>query len=404
MENITDLFGRHNYFSRMFEEHICRLDEVFSRLCKAGLKLKPSKCDLFQHEVLYLGHIITSDGIKANPEKLVAVKEWATPTNVKHVRSFMGLCSYYRRFIKGFSHIARPLNRLLESGVKFEWTDECEHAFNELKSALTIDNVMAYPLDDGKFILDTDASDYGMGATLSQMQFNEARKGFEERPISFASKSLTKTQRNAAALLRHSTRTASHRDNRRHYLLRREFVIRSDHSALRWKMSFREPTQQMARWLEILSQFNFKLEHRSGRCHSNADALSRVPCSPEECDCYDGDAVLSSLPCRGCSRCTKQYAAWSNFIDLEDVATHSTRRIASSNSPNKSSEGLIAHVTMTTTLHHRYHLASATQNQTPRLRANHICRTLDLQFCMCSLPFTCYSLLFQAYLKVFVKQ
>ena len=231
-------------FSRTFEEHISRLDEVFYRLSKAGLKLKPSKCNLFQSEVLYLGHIITSDGVKANPEKLAAVADWATPTNVKDIRSFMGLCSYYRRFIKGFSHIARPLTRLLESGVKFEWTDECMSAFSELKRALVSDNVMAYPLDTGQFIMDTDASDYGIGATLSQMQWNEQKKCFEERPISFASKALTRTQRRYCVTRRELLAIVTFVNQFRHYLLGREFVIRTDHSALRWVMSFRDPSQQ----------------------------------------------------------------------------------------------------------------------------------------------------------------
>ena len=126
---------------------------------------------------------------------------------------------------------------------------------------------MAYPLDTGQFILDTDASDYGIGATLSQVQWNETRKCSEERPISFASKTLTKTQRRYCVTRRELLAIVTFVNQFRHFLLGREFVIRTDHSALRWIMSFREPSQQMARWLEILSQFNFKMEHRAGKIH-----------------------------------------------------------------------------------------------------------------------------------------
>ena len=182
-------------FSPDFDTQIQRLDEVFHRLSQAGLKLKPSKCSLFQSEVLFFGHIVTPDGVKMNPEKVKSVAGWSTPRNTNDIRSFLGLCSYYRRFIKDFSSIARPLNHLLESGVKFNWDDNCESAFCTLKERLTSDNVMAYPMDNATYILDTDASNWGIGATLSQRQWDSSTGQYLERPIAFASKSLTKAQR-----------------------------------------------------------------------------------------------------------------------------------------------------------------------------------------------------------------
>ena len=322
-----------------FDTHIQRLDEVFSRLSEAGLKLKPSKCSLFQSEVLFLGHIVTPDGVKANPEKIKSVAEWSTPRNTNEIRSFLGLCSYYRRFIKDFSSIARPLNHLLESGVKFKWDENCELAFCTLKERLTSDNVMAYPMDGAKYILDTDASNWGIGATLSQVQWDSSTGQYHERPIAFASKSLTKAQRRYCVTRRELLAIVTFTNQFRHYLLGREFLIRTDHSALRWIMSFKEPTNQMARWLEILSQFNFKLEHRAGRNHLNADALSRIPCSPEACECYDGRSVLTSLPCGGCTFCQKQHASWSNFMELDDVSPTMTRRVTSACNDNESARG-----------------------------------------------------------------
>ena len=261
-------------FSRTFDEHMTHLDEVLHRLSRAGLKLKPSKCALFQSEVIYLGHIVTTDGVKPNPEKVRAVAEWPTPTNVGAVRSFLGLCSYYRKFIQGFATISRPLIHLLASGVQFEWSTECELAFSELKSALTCDKVMAYPCYTGTFILDTDASAFGIGATLSQVQVTPANGRTEERPIAYASRTLTKTQRRYCVTRRELLAVVTFVHHFRHYLLGQKFTIRTDHSSLRWLMSVREPTDQMARWLEMLSQFNFQMEYRAGKSHSIADALS----------------------------------------------------------------------------------------------------------------------------------
>ena len=112
--------------STTFEEHIERLDEVHNRLGQAGLKLKPSKCHMFQSEVAYLGHVVTASGVKPDPEKVERIQNWPTPSSVTEVRSFLGLCSYYRRFIRGFSTIAAPLNKLLEKSTKFEWTENCQ--------------------------------------------------------------------------------------------------------------------------------------------------------------------------------------------------------------------------------------------------------------------------------------
>ena len=157
-----------------------------------------------------------------------------------------------------------------------------------MKAALTGDELVAYPEDDGVYILDADASDTGIGATLSQVQWNSSSGKSEERPRAFASKSLTKSQRRYCITKRELLAVVTFIQQFRHYLLGREFLVRTDHSALRWIMSFKEPTDQMARWLEILSQYDFKIEHQAGKQHTNADALSRILCGPCECQCYDG--------------------------------------------------------------------------------------------------------------------
>ena len=155
---------------RTFEEELERLQQVFERLAWAGLKLKPRKCFLFQKRVSYLGHVVTEEGISADPGKVEQVRTWPIPENSTEIKSFLGLVSYYRRFVTDFSTVAQPLYKLTESKTEFAWTGECQLAFDSLKGSLTSARVLAYPTREGKFVLDTDASDHGIGAGLSQLQ------------------------------------------------------------------------------------------------------------------------------------------------------------------------------------------------------------------------------------------
>ncbi|GBN95947.1 Retrovirus-related Pol polyprotein from transposon 297 [Araneus ventricosus] len=169
---------------RTLQEHLNNIRKVFQRLQKANLKLSPEKCRFFRKEVSYLGHIISADGVKTDPEKTKAVVDWPRPETVHDVRSFLGLCTYYRRFVRNFSAIARPLHKLTEARSNFNWTEECEKSFNSLKQALITSPVLTYPRTDKEFILDTDASNEGIGAVLSQ------KIGNEECVIAYFSKSL----------------------------------------------------------------------------------------------------------------------------------------------------------------------------------------------------------------------
>ncbi len=174
--------------------------------------------------------------------------------------------------------------------------------------------------------MDTDASDTGIGCTLSQIQWCKKSGQPEEKPIAFASKSLTKSQRKYCVTRRELLALVTFVQQFRHYLLGRHFVVRTDHSALRWIMSFKEPHDQMARWLEVLSQFDFKVQHREGRRHGNADSLSRIPCDPDDCRCYDGQTIIQDLPCGGCQVCLKRHEEWSSFItEVDDVVPLSAR-------------------------------------------------------------------------------
>ncbi len=217
-----------------------RLREVFTRFRKANLKLKPSKCFLFQQAVNYLGHVVSEDG------KIEAVKHWPTPANVKEVRSFVGFASYYRRFIRSFADIARPLHRLTEKSRDFKWDSDCEKSFETLKRCLQEAPILAYPKPEGQYVLDTDASGDGIGAVLSQVQDGA------ERAIAYASRTLSKPERNYCVTRRELLAVTFFLSQFKQYLYGRKIIIRTDHASLRWLINFRNPEGQLARWLEVL--------------------------------------------------------------------------------------------------------------------------------------------------------
>ena len=258
---------------RTFKEHLDNLQEVFQRLRLAGLRLKPSKCAFFQRSVTYLGHVVSREGVSTDPEKVRKVASWPVPSSTKEIQSFLGFASYYRRFIKDFAAIANPLHRLTEKGAQFKWTAECERAFQQLRDSLTSTPILAHPDFNRPFILDTDASDTGIGAVLSQV--DEAGR---ERVISYGSRLLSKPERNYCVTRRELLAVVSFVKFFRPYLTGRRFRLRTDHGSLRWLRNFKDPEGQLARWLEVLQQFDFEVVHRPGRKHGNADALSRIPC------------------------------------------------------------------------------------------------------------------------------
>jgi len=157
-------------YSKTFPEHLNHLRQVFDRLRHANLKLKPSKCKFACNKVHYLGHVVSSEGIAPNEDKISAVKDFPHPHNVKTVRSFLGLANYYCRFVKDFAKIAAPLNQLLRKDHKFVWTAQCEEAFQALKAALISAPILAFPDFSEIFHLYVDASNEGIGATLGQIQ------------------------------------------------------------------------------------------------------------------------------------------------------------------------------------------------------------------------------------------
>jgi len=268
-------------FSRDFDTHLTRLREIFTRLRTANLKVHIKKCSIFQQRLNFLGHVLTETGIEVQPEKVEAVENWPTPCNLPELRSFVGLCSYYRKFIAGFADLAAPLHALTRKNARFQWNSEQEEASNQLKERLTSAPVLGMPREDGVYYLDTDASDVGLGAVLSQEQDGQ------EVVLAYASKALSSTEKNYEVTRRELLAVLYGLKVYRQYLLGRKFVIRTDHSALQSLRKTPEPIGQQARWQAFVEEFDFEIRHRPGSQHRNADALSRRPVEIEECN--EGD-------------------------------------------------------------------------------------------------------------------
>jgi len=226
------------------------------------------------------GYIISAEGVRTDHEKTEALRSWPVPKDKHELRSYLGLCTYYRRFVKGFADIARPLHKLTENDRPFEWDQKCQGAFDHLKNALCTAPILAYPRAGCQFIVDTDASNVGIGGVLSQMQDGE------ERVISYFSKTLSKAEKNYCVTRKELLAIVKTLEHFHKYLYGQPFLLRTDHASLTWLLNFKNPEGQVARWIERLQEYQFKMEHRKGRLHNNADALSRRPCRVDCKHCH----------------------------------------------------------------------------------------------------------------------
>ena len=272
--------------STTFEQHLERLRAVFERLRSANLKLKPSKCKLFQLKVKFLGSVVSAEGIEPDPDKLKAVADWPVPENLTELRAFVGLASYYRRHVEGFSTIAKPLSELTRKDRPFVWGPEQQAAFETLKDRLLHYPVLAPRLPEGRFIIDTDASDFAMAAVLQQEQDGVIRV------IAYASKTFNGPERQYCTTRKELAAAIYALKEFRNYVLGGvHFVLRTDHGALTSLFKVRVPIQQQARYLNFLADYNFEIQHRAGTLHGNSDGLSRRPCGSKKCpreDCEEG--------------------------------------------------------------------------------------------------------------------
>lgn len=265
-------------YGSSFSETLHNLDIILESIGGAGLQLKPQKCELFKSEILYLGFRISGRGISPDPKKVDSVKNWPVPCNVSDVRTFLGFANYHRRFIKDFAAIANPLTGLTKKNVVYTWGEDQQRAFDALKEALITAPVLNHPQRNAPFILDTDASAYALGGVLSQVVDGQ------ERVIGYASQTLSKSQRNYCTTHRELLAVVQMTKTFKHFLWGRHFLIRTDHSSLRWLMNYRDADGMVSRWLTKLQEFDFVIEHRPGLKHLNADGLSRChSCKNPDC-------------------------------------------------------------------------------------------------------------------------
>ena len=228
--------------SRAFS-HLEHLRAVIGKLVEAGLKLKPTKCHFVRTELEYLSHVITREGLKTNPRLVEAVREFPVPKNLPDVRRFLGLTSYYRRFIRNFAKVASPLHYLTKKDSRWLWTLECETAFQALKEKLTTAPVVAYPNFHKEYILETDASTQGLGAVLSQVQSDE-----QPHPVAFASRALSRAERNYGITELETLAVVWGFSHFYHLLYGNSVTVYTDHTSVRAVLECPNPTAKHARW------------------------------------------------------------------------------------------------------------------------------------------------------------
>lgn len=208
-------------YSKTFEDHIVHLQQVLQILHTNNFLLKQSKFVFTEQSLEYLGHIVSKAGVATEPSKTAAVNNWPTPKNIKQLRGFLGLTGYYRRFIKHYGVISKPLTQLLKKGTQFQWTPQANEAFELLKQALSTAPVLSIPDFGKQFIIEIDASDMGMGAVLMQ----------DGHPVSLLSKAFC-PRNQALSTYEECLALVMAVDKWRSYLLGKEFILRTDHRSL----------------------------------------------------------------------------------------------------------------------------------------------------------------------------
>ena len=260
-------------FSRSWEEHLRHLQEVFHRLQQAGLTVKLKKCQFGKKRVHYLGHVIGGGEIQPDPGKVAAVKDYPVPVTKKDVRAFLGLVGYYRRFIPQFASLAAPLTDLTRKGKsqKVEWSAIHGTAFRGLKGLLVVMPTLRVTDPTQPYILQTDASDRGLGAVLSQGTEQE------EHPVAFASRKLLPREVNYSTIEKECLAIVWALKFFNTYLYGQNFTIETDHQPLAWLHRMRSSNSRLTRWALAIQPYYFKMKHRRGKENGNADGLSRGP-------------------------------------------------------------------------------------------------------------------------------
>ncbi|GFV28896.1 retrovirus-related Pol polyprotein from transposon 17.6 [Trichonephila clavipes] len=285
-------------FTKTIDEHFELLGKVFERFERIHLKFNPSKCQFLTKSCKFLGFVVTPEGILIDKDKSVSINEFPVPTDQKQIKSFLGCCNFYRRYIKNFAKRALPLTNLLRKDTPFEWTSETQEAFDDIKKATLNPPVLALPDPDTELQITTDASSRGIGAVLEQKYPNS-----EVKPLYFFSKKLNPSQSkyNATVLEFFAIYTAL--NFFRPFLLGRKFKVFTDHKSLAGFLSNKNPSSKILRWKLALEEFNYDIHYIRGSLNSVADHLSRcisnitiaLPDSKDLIKMQHEDPVLSPI-------------------------------------------------------------------------------------------------------------
>lgn len=253
-------------YSTTYEEHLVHIQQVLEILKEHQFFVKLSKCFFAKQELSYLGHIISAVGVSTDPKKVQIIAQWPTPSSVKDLRSFLGMAGYYRKFVKNFRLISKPLTNMLRKGELFIWTPTTKEAFQTLIQALISTPVLAMPDFSKQFIIETDASELGIGAVLQQ----------NGHPVAYVSKALGVKSRGLSTYEKECLAILMAVDHWRSYLQYSEFVIRTDQKSLTHLDDQRLTTPWQQKALTKLLGLNYRILYKKGTENRVADALSRV--------------------------------------------------------------------------------------------------------------------------------
>lgn len=251
-------------FHSRFEDHLQGIERLLRAVRKARFKLSGKKCQLQTKSVNFLGHTIDQDGIRPQPEKIDIISQWTISRNETELRKFIGVCTFWRKFVKGFSQIAAPLHELLNK-LEYHWTPECDHAFNTLKELLCTSVTSALPDRHGRFSVTCDASDQAVGFYLEQTD-----KNGNKRPIAFGGRKFSKAERNYSTTEKECLAIIQALKLYRPYLP-------ADHESLKWLLTrTQEHSGRLWRWIDKFREFQCKVHHIAGDKNTVADTLSRI--------------------------------------------------------------------------------------------------------------------------------
>lgn len=263
-------------FSTSLQEHVTNLEKVFLRLRESNFKIQMDKSEFLKLETAYLGHIIGREGIKPNPDKIKAIQNYPLPKTAKQIKQFLGLLGYYRKFVPDFAKITKPLTQCLKKNKSITLDANYITCFEKCKRLLTNDPILQHPDFSREFNLTTDASNFAIGAVLSQGPIGS------DKPIAYASRTLNDSETNYSTIEKELLAIVWGTKYFRPYLFGRKFKVITDHKPLQWLMNLKEPNSRLTRWRLKLSEYNYTIIYKTGKANTNADALSRIEIYNEE--------------------------------------------------------------------------------------------------------------------------